>query len=82
MRKLGPSQRGLLKLISERYSLKGGVRTPAGLTKDAMLSSDWRVVDRLYHLGLVEQRFVVGDGPTYFATEAGRKALNQQIVQP
>jgi len=76
MRKqLGPAQHTLLKLISDRYALICGERVPAGMTKGDMYSSDWRIADRLMALGLVEDRFVLGEGPTYFATEAGRSAL-------
>jgi hypothetical protein len=69
MRKLGPAQHTLLKLISDRYALICGNRVPAGLTKGHMFASDWRIADRLMALGLVEERFVRGEGPTYFATE-------------
>lgn len=74
-RKLGSAQIALLRFINSRYSLVGGLRTPVGLTKSAMMSSDWRVVDRLAALGFVEDRFVRGDGPTYFVTDAGRLRL-------
>lgn len=32
------------------------------------------MADRLAALGLIEERFVRGKGPTYFATDAGDKA--------
>lgn len=73
--KLGSAQRAILKLISDRYSFAGGIRTPAGLTKSAMFASDWRVVDRLTALGLLENKFITGEGPTYFVTDAGRLRL-------
>jgi hypothetical protein len=82
MRKLGSAQRAVLRLINERYSLAGGTRMPAGLTKSAMLSSDWRVVDRLTALGLLQDRFVPGEGPTYFITDAGRAAIGVAIAAP
>lgn len=67
-RKLGQSQFELLTLI--------GSSPKSGLTKDHMLSSDWRVVDRLETLGLVENRFVPMQGPTYFVNDAGRALLS------
>lgn len=78
MRKLGPAKLAVLKLINDRYSLIGGKRTPAGLTKGMMRSSDWRIIDRLSVLGLLQDRFVRGEGPTYFVTDAGRDALSTE----
>jgi len=75
MRKLGSAQLAVLRFINTRYSLVGGVKTPSGLTKSATLSSDWRVMDRLAAIGLLEERFVIGEGTTFFVTEAGQKAL-------
>lgn len=79
-RKLGSAQMSILRLVERRYSLIGGKRTPAGITKSKMASSDWRVVDRLASLGLLEERFVPGEGPTYFVTDAGREAIAEFAV--
>lgn len=70
-RKLGMSQFMLLSLI--------GTRAKSGLTKDHMLGSDWRVVDRLETLGLVDNRFIPMEGPTYFINDAGRAALASPV---
>ena len=75
--RLGPSQCFILQLISDRYSLIDGIRAPAGITKNEMLSRDWKIVDRLTALGLLQEKFVKGQGPTYFATEAGRLRLEE-----
>lgn len=62
MRKLGSSQLAMLRCAK----MFGSV------TKSAFMGGhDWRVIDRLEELGLFECRFVRGEGPTYFLTEAG-----------
>jgi hypothetical protein len=68
MRKLGSTQLAVLRHVA----LQGD----KGITKSDMFGGDWRVIDRLEQLGLVTNRFVRGQGPTYFINDAGRVPLH------
>lgn len=68
MRKLGSAQIGMLKAMN-LYADKGVTKS------DFHSGNDWRLIDRLTHLGLCDERFVTMQGPTYFINAAGRAAL-------
>lgn len=67
--KLGPVQIEVLRFIESRGD--------QGWTKDHAPGSDWRVIDRLEHLGLIDNRFVRMVGPVYYINAAGRATLER-----
>jgi hypothetical protein len=66
-----------MKLSASKISLLSLSRGKRGVASAALLHGqrDYQGMLVLKAAGLVEQMFVVGQGETFFITEAGRKAL-------
>jgi hypothetical protein len=64
--RLGPTQIAVLRFIESRGKY--------GWTKENAPGNEWRVIDRLEQLGLIDNRFIQWQGPTYFINDKGRAA--------
>lgn len=66
-KRLGTAQIAILRLI----------QTFGSTCKGEMDGRDWRRIDGLEYLGLVQKQFVPGTGMSYFLSATGRDALKQ-----
>lgn len=64
--RLGPRQIRLLQQLAD---------LPSGLSKGSMLGNDWRVIDRLEELGMVDVSWRHFTWPLYTINHVGRAAL-------
>lgn len=65
-----------MKLTEAQRAWLRAAQTIAPLDPGGMVGSSYRCVQRMIGLGLLEVRFISGQGDRCFVSDLGRKALN------